>query len=155
MKRIYLASPYGFSEQQKALLLPQFVTVLSNLGAEVWEPFARNNQVDFSEPDWAYGVAMSDAQDVRDSDAIFAIVNGTPPDEGVMVELGIAIALKKKIFLFRDDFRKCTDSGKYPLNLMLFSGLPKEGWQEYFYTSLGDVSDPNRPLARWLQSPSG
>ena len=38
-KRIYLASPYGFSKQQKALLLPPIVARLEALGAEVWEPF--------------------------------------------------------------------------------------------------------------------
>ena len=53
-KTIYLASPYGFSVQQKALLLPAFVQSLEDLGAEVWEPFARNNQIDFTERGWAY-----------------------------------------------------------------------------------------------------
>ena len=38
-------------------------------------------------------------EDLKKCDCIFAIVNGTPPDEGVMIELGIAIALKKEIFL--------------------------------------------------------
>ena len=94
------------------------------LGLEVWEPFARNGQVNLAEPGWAYRVAQRDLQDVRDADALFAIVNGTPPDEGVMVELGAAIALGKPTFLFRDDFRRCTDSEQYPLNLMLFAGLP-------------------------------
>ena len=47
-KTLYLASPYGFSTQWKERLLPQFVSALEALGAEVWEPFARNNQVDFS-----------------------------------------------------------------------------------------------------------
>ena len=28
-----------------------------------------------------------------------------------MVELGLAIAWEKPVFLFRDDFRRCTDSG--------------------------------------------
>ena len=50
----------------------------------------------------------------KKSDCIFAIVNGNPPDEGVMIELGIAIALKKDIFLFRDDFRNCSDNNLYP-----------------------------------------
>ena len=99
-KIIYLASPYGFSAQQKELLLPPFVEALESLGAEVWEPFVRNNQIDFSESGWAYRVGQADLKDVVKSDAIFAIVNGTPPDEGVMVELGAAIALNKKVFLF-------------------------------------------------------
>ena len=127
-KTLYLASPYGFSAQWKERLLPQFVAALEALGAEVWEPFARNNQVDFSAPGWAYQVGQADLRDVVEADAIFAIVNGTPPDEGVMVELGAAIALGKPTFLFRDDFRRCTDSENYPLNLMLFTGLPEDGW---------------------------
>ena len=149
-KRIYLASPYGFSQQQKESLLPVFVEKLTELGAEVWEPFARNNQVDFSEAGWAYRVGQADLRDVAESDAIFAIVNGTPPDEGVMVELGAAIALKKPTFLFRDDFRRCTDSERYPLNLMLFTGLPEVEWEDWFYTSLGELPDPDKALARWL-----
>ena len=149
-KKIYLASPYGFSVQWKEQLLPPFVAALEGMGAEVWEPFARNNQVDFSQPGWAYKVGQADLRDVVESDATFAIVNGTPPDEGVMVELGAAIASKKKTFLFRDDFRRCTDSEDYPLNLMLFTGLPEDGWRDYFYTSLAELTAPDKALARWL-----
>jgi nucleoside 2-deoxyribosyltransferase len=150
-KILYLASPYGFSAQQKALLLPPIVQALEALGAEVWEPFERNNQVDFSEPGWAYQVAQADLNDVKNCDGIFAIVNGTPPDEGVMVELGVAIALNKSIFLFRDDFRRCTDSEEYPLNLMLFAGLPEMGWENYFYNSVEEIGAPNKALGDWLK----
>jgi nucleoside 2-deoxyribosyltransferase len=149
-KTLYLANPYGFSQQQRALLLPPIVTQLESLGAEVWEPFARNNQVDFSKTGWAYKVAQADVRDVAQADGIFAIVNGTPPDEGVMVELGIAIALKKAVFLFRDDFRRCTDSEEYPLNLMLFATLPEVGWQDYFYDSVEAIVAPEKALYRWL-----
>ena len=148
---VYLASPYGFSAQWKRLLLPEFITALQDLGLEVWEPFARNGQVDVAQPGWAHQVAQRDLQDVRDADALFAIVNGTPPDEGVMVELGAAIALGKPTFLFRDDFRRCTESEDYPLNLMLFAGLPAEGWQDFIYTSLEQIADPEKALARWAE----
>ena len=151
---IYLASPYGFSEQWKRLLLPEFIAALEGLGLEVWEPFVRNGQVDLAAPDWAYQVAQRDLQDVRDADALVAIVNGMPPDEGVMVELGAAIALGKPTFLFRDDFRRCTDSEQYPLNLMLFAGLPAEGWQDFFYDSIESLSDPRKALARWAKGSS-
>jgi len=151
-RTIYLASPYGFSAQWKRLLLPEFVKALESLGLEVWEPFARNGQVDLAESGWAYRVAQRDLQDVRDADAFFAIVNGTPPDEGVMVELGVAIALNKPVFLFRDDFRRCTDSDQYPLNLMLFAGLSKDEWQEHLYADLGEIKAPAKALARWINS---
>ena len=148
-KTVYLANPYGFSGQQKAALLPPIVAALESLGLEVWEPFARNNQVDFMQPGWAYRVGQSDFRDVVDSDATFAVVNGVPPDEGVMVELGMAIALGKPTFLFRDDFRRATDSEEYPLNLMLFTGLPEVGWRDYYYTSVDEITSPDKALARW------
>lgn len=150
-KAIYLANPYGFSVQQKTLLLPQLVAALAALDLEVWEPFERNNQVDFSQPEWAYQVGQADYRDVAEADAIFAVVNGVPPDEGVMVELGMAIALGKPTFLFRDDFRSATDSGTYPLNLMLFTGLPQEGWEDYYYTSIEELASPDKALAKWAQ----
>ena len=148
-KTIYLANPYGFSTQQKAVLLPPIISALGSLGLEVWEPFARNNQVDFSQPGWAYRIGQQDYADVVAADGIFAVVNGVPPDEGVMIELGMAIALGKPTFLFRDDFRRATDSEEYPLNLMLFTGMPERDWRDYYYTSLAEISDPGKALAQW------
>lgn len=148
-KTVYLANPYGFSKQQKALLLPGITAQLEALGLEVWEPFARNNQIDFAKKGWAYEVGQKDYRDVRESDATFAVVNGNPPDEGVMIELGMAIALGKPTFLFRDDFRRSTDSDEYPLNLMLFTGLPRDGWRDHYYTSVEEIAAPDKALARW------
>ena len=93
-RTIYLANPYGFSAQQRMMLLPPIVAALEELGLEVWEPFARNNQADFLKTGWAYRIGQRDFEDVAAADAIFAVVNGVPPDEGVMVELGMAIALE-------------------------------------------------------------
>ncbi len=149
-KTLYLANPYGFSAQQREGPLVALVAALESLGAEVWEPFARNNPVDRAQRDWAWRVGQADLADVRDADGFFGVVNGCPPDEGVMIELGLAIAWRKPIFLFRDDLRRCTDSGAYPLNLMLFTGLPAEGWEDHWYRSVTELSDPTRALARWL-----
>ncbi len=154
-KTVYLANPYGFSEQQKTRLLPELIAALESLDLEVWEPFQRNNQVDLSKPGWAHRIALADCQDVRDADAIFAVVNGTPPDEGVMVELGIAIALGKPTFLFRDDFRRVTDSEEYPLNLMLFAGLPEHGWRDHYYMAVAEITAPGKALALWARDELG
>ena len=149
-KTLYLANPYGFSRQQREGPLAELVTVLQGLGAEVWEPFERNNQIDRSRPGWAYQIGQADVSDVTKADGLFAVVNGCPPDEGVMVELGMAIALEKPVFLFRDDFRECTDSEDYPLNLMLFAGLPKDGWKAYWYESVEEIAYPTKALVPWL-----
>jgi nucleoside 2-deoxyribosyltransferase len=150
MKKIYLANPYGFSTQQKTTLLPPIVTAIESLNIEVLEPFSRNNQVDFLRPGWARMIGLADVADVQMSDGIFAIVNGTPPDEGVMVELGIAVALQKAVFLFRDDFRRCTDSEEYPLNLMLFVGMPHPNWRDHYYQTVESITEP-RGLALWAR----
>lgn len=149
-KTIYLASPYGFSPEWKKLLNP-IENALTSMGLEVFEPFQRNNQIDFTEKDWAYKIGQADKSDVEICDAIFAVVNGTPPDEGVMIELGMAIILGKPTFLFRDDFRKCSDCEEYPLNLMLFTGLPKDTWQDYYYTSIDEIINSDKALYRWAK----
>ena len=151
-KTIYLASPLGFSLESRTTLLPRFVQALESLGLVVWEPFARNQGVDLSWSDGVYRVAQQCLNDVGEADAVFAIVNGTPPDEGVMVELGAAFALEKPVFLYRDDFRRCTDSDHYPLNLMVFAGLPRLGWQAYWHDSLASITSADKALAAWAQA---
>ena len=147
-KKLYLANPYGFSKQTKKLLF-EFSKIFNDLGIEVLEPFERTKNILKEKGNWAYDLAQTNYKDLQKSDGIFAIVNGNPPDEGVMVELGIAIALKKDIFLFRDDFRNCSDSEVYPLNLMLFLGLPKENWQKYFFESIEDITSDKKILINW------
>ena len=51
-----------------------------------------------------------------------------------MIELGIAIALKKEIFLFRDDFRNCSDSDQYPLKSYVISRIyQKMNWSKILF----------------------
>ena len=149
-KKLYLANPYGFSIQTKNLL-DEFIDIFNDLDLEVYEPFERTKHIINKESNWAYELAQSNFNDLKNCDCIFAIVNGTPPDEGVMIELGIAIALKKEIFLFRDDFRKCSDSNEYPLNLMLFLGLPRLNWKKYYFESLEDIKSNKKGFMEWAK----
>ena len=150
-KKLYLASPFGFSKQTKKLLC-EFIKIFKELDIEVFEPFERTKKLINKKKGWAYDVANSNYMDIKQSDCIFAIVNGNPPDEGVMIELGIAIALQKKIFLFRDDFRTCSDSEEYPLNLMLFLGLSKENWLKDYIESIDEIISPKKNFLTWLKS---
>lgn len=151
-KSIYLANPYGFSLQQRDGPLVVLVEALETLGIWVWEPFSQNDQSEMKSLEGAHRIGQSDLEGVRDADGFFGVVNGCPPDEGVVVELGMAIAWKKPIFLFRDDFRTCTDSSSYPLNLMLFTGLPKIGWRTHWYESVKEIANPDKALVQWVNS---
>ena len=150
-KTLYLANPYGFSKQTKNLL-NEFINIFNDLNIEVYEPFKRTKNLVQKVDNWAYDVAESNLNDLKKCDCIFAIVNGTPPDEGVMIELGFAIALKKKIFLFRDDFRTCSDSNEYPLNLMLFLGLPRNNWKKYYFESLKEIKSNKKAFLEWSKN---
>ena len=149
-KKLYLANSYGFSKQTKSLL-SEFINIFNDLNIEVYEPFERTQHIIKKEGEWAYDLAKRNFNDLKNCDCIFAIANGTPPDEGVMIELGISIALKKKIFIFRDDFRNCSDSNQYPLNLMLFLGLPKDNWEKYYFESLEDIISNNKGFMEWAK----
>ena len=149
-KKLYLANSLGFSKQTKKLLY-EFINIFNDLNIEVYEPFDRTKNIIQGEDNWAYDLAERNYQDLKNCDCIFAIVNGTPPDEGVMIELGIAIALKKKIFLFRDDFRNCSDSNQYPLNLMLFLGLPRDNWRKYYFESILDIISSEKGFVEWAR----
>jgi len=149
-KKLYLANPYGFSKQTQKLL-SEFINIFKDLNIEVYEPFERTEDLTEKGGEWAYDIARKNFLDLQRCDCVFAIVNGTPPDEGVMIELGIAIALKKEIFLFRDDFRNCSDSNQYPLNLMLFLGLPKDNWEKYYFESLQDIKSNKKGFIEWTK----
>ena len=151
---VYLASGLGFSARERALVLPELVAALEAAGLNVFEPFADNNEGAKSAatqaPGWAHRIGQADVEGVRRCDAVVCCCNGNPPDEGAMVELGIAIGLRKPTFLYRDDFRTCTKTEDYPLNLMCFVGLPQDAWRDYFYASLAELADPKKALARWV-----
>jgi len=150
-KKLYLANPYGFSKQTKNLL-PEFIKIFQNLNVEVYEPFERTKYLINNRNNWAYEVAKKNLNDLKSCDCIFAIVNGNPPDEGVMFEIGIATALKKEIFLFRDDFRNCADSDQYPLNLMIFVGLSRENWSRNYFETLEDIKNPKKNFLTWIRN---
>ena len=137
--------------QTKKLLL-EFIDIFNDLNIEVLEPFERTKHISQKDDNWAHELARSNFNDLKKCDCIFAIVNGNPPDEGVMIELGIAIALKKEIFLFRDDFRNCSDSNQYPLNLMLFLGLPRDDWKKYYFESLKEINSDKKGFLDWAKN---
>lgn len=148
-KTIYLANDFGFSDSAKQGIKP-IIRELTGLGLEVWEPFERGASF-VGKENWPRLVAEQNRTDIERASAVFAVVNGMPPDDGVMFEIGYAAALRKPTFLFRNDFRHCSDNPTYPLNLMTFLGLPADDWKRYFYTEVGDLRNPTKALYGWAR----
>ena len=38
---------------------------------------------------------------------------------------------------------------------MLFTGLPETGWEANWYSSVGEIADPDKALVRWLREGPG
>ena len=68
-----------------------------------------------------------------------------------MIELEISIVLNKEIILFRDNFRNCSDSDQYLLNLMLNLGLSKDSWSKNYFESLEDINNPKKNFLNWVK----
>ena len=149
-RTLYLANPFGFPALATAGPLRSLVEALEDLGAVVWEPFTNIDTAKPDAPQWAWRAGQANIDAVRQADGVFAVLNGSPPDKVVAVELRLAIAWRKPVFFFRDDFRRCSDSDAYPLNLMLFGGYTAEGWRLVWYDSLDDLANPSKGLAHWL-----
>ena len=150
-KTIFIANAYGFSHLRRSTLLPPIITALEALGLTVQEPLAFDNRTDPLTPNWMYQCSQRAFAGVAKAGAVFAMVDDTPPDQAVMVQLGMAIAMRKPTFLFRDDVRRATENGDYPLNLMLFTGMLPEGWRDHYYTTLDEITAPQKALARWAR----
>ena len=63
-KKLYLANPYGFSKQTKKLLY-EFINIFNDLNVEVYEPFERTKHILQKEGEWAYELARSNFNDLK------------------------------------------------------------------------------------------
>lgn len=152
---LYIANGLGFSELQRIHVLEPLVHKLEHdLGFTCVEPFRDNNELSLSDKrgvDAEYAIGHADVQGVRLCDALLCVVSNFIPDEGAMVEVGLAIAWGKPVFLLNDDFRMKPVEDKLPLNLMIFMNTPRDRWKDYYYTSATQLSDPKKALTHMQQ----
>lgn len=174
MIKIYLANPWGFGKLSNDLLIPELIDAIESAAGQasaispslhdyvqrlsstfkVVEPFATNSHLakDHSgDKSWAWKIARANKQLIDECHAVFAVVNGCPPDEGVFWECGYAAGTSKPVFFFRDDFRKCTDNPMIPVNLMLLANTSEKHVQAHWYETLDSIADPNKGFYRWVK----
>ena len=154
MPRVYIANGLGFGAMTRIRVLSEIVETLHAMGVDTIEPFADNNEASLSYDRSIareHEIARLDMQGVRDADAVLCVVSAPIPDEGAMIEVGMAMALFKPVFILNDDFR-FHNLTHFPMNLMLFGGMPLEEWKSYYYTSLESLSNPDMALGKWIES---
>ncbi len=150
---LYIANALGFNTHAREHMLRDIVVVVRDMGFGVIEPFANNNELALSEErsvNQELQIARLDANGVKDADGVLCVISSPIPDEGSMVEVGMAMAWGKPVFYLNDDFRHKPKCGQLPMNLMLFYHTSEDTWRQYYYTSVESMRDPERALHKWI-----
>lgn len=131
--RIYIASPYGFSEAGRFFLYKKLIPAVIECGLECIDPWSltSSNIIDsaskinnFSERCEAWGkvnriIAENNKRGIEDASGLLAILDGTDVDSGTAAEIGYAAAHDKIIVGYRGDFRKTGDNDGSQVNLQV------------------------------------
>jgi len=140
-KRIYIASPLGFSEAGRFFMYEKIIPGVEGLGLEVIDPWKLTPQhmIDHIKT-MQEGSGRSEAwrklnmiigennrRGIESSDGLFAVLDGCDVDSGTASEIGYAAALGKPVTAYRGDFRFSGDNEGSIVNLQV----------EYFIFSSG------------------
>ncbi len=140
MPKIYLASPLGFSPEQKPYL-ERIKARLVQLGYGVFDPWSLHfkeaireaSQIEnYDERVQAFTrlakvVGAANEEGIRESDMVFAILDGAETDSGTSSEVGFAVGLGKPTYALRTDWRDCGDYVGLPVNLQLLWFIEMSG----------------------------
>ena len=140
-KKIYLASPLGFSEAGRKFYYEKLVPLIIKSGLDVLDPWKLTPAADIKKVEGMdYGpekktawqelnlvMGKRNAEAIRSSDGMIAILDGVDIDSGTASEIGYAYGLGKLITGYRGDFRLSADNEGSTVNLQV----------EYFIRSSG------------------
>jgi nucleoside 2-deoxyribosyltransferase len=141
MKKLYLASPLGFSPENIAYL-NKIKVKLASLGFEIFDPWDQpqfKERLDHAAQEKAFDARAAQFQDVarqigmcneggiRWANYVLAVLDGAEPDSGTAAEVGFASALGKKCYGLRTDQRDCGDFVGLPVNLQVMHFIERSG----------------------------
>lgn len=133
MKKIYVASPFGFTEAGRLFLYERLIPVLNELNLTCIDPWkltpesliihasSIENESE-RKKEWIKLnriIAENNKNGIEDSDGLLAVLDGTDVDSGTAAEIGYAAALSKKICGYRNDFRRSGDNEGAVVNLQV------------------------------------
>ena len=150
MKKIYIASPLGFSETSRGFYHVRLLPLVREYGFEVLDPWDIGIEIPGPEAEkkaWERFnmlVGKRNREAIESSDGVLAVLDGTDVDSGTASEIGYAFALGKKILGYRGDFRLTGDNPGSTVNLQVEYFIRKSGGTivrsiEELAGTLGDV----------------
>ncbi|MGL4371004.1 MAG: nucleoside 2-deoxyribosyltransferase [Spirochaetota bacterium] len=133
MKKIYCASPLGFSEAGRFFINDILYPLIRECGIEIIDPWqltpARETEKVSAISDhrkrtaaWQklnFVIGGNNAQGIRGADMLLAVLDGSDVDSGTSAEIGYAAALGKKVLGYRSDFRQSGDNEGSRINLQV------------------------------------
>ncbi|MRR06068.1 MAG: 2-deoxyribonucleoside glycosidase [Deltaproteobacteria bacterium] len=164
-KKIYLASPLGFSGECSGYR-NRLVETLRRLDFEVHDPWDNGRTHEFDEKlaetgmigdhderctaylEIAKEMGRENESAIRESDMLVAVLDGMEPDSGTVAELGFAAGLGKKCHGIRADARSAGDFPGVPINLQVLRFIERGGGklfralqelEDFFRTGAGDA----------------
>jgi len=131
--RIYIASPFGFSEAGRAFLYNELEPLIRRAGFTPVDPWKLTPPEKIREAQaLPYGaekrerwrivnkiIGENNARAIRDAHGLFAALDGVDVDSGTAAEIGFAAALGKPILGYRGDFRLSADNEGALVNLQV------------------------------------
>lgn len=139
--RIYLASPLGFSPENRPYL-DKVKSRLVFLGFSVFDPWEQTQYVDaiadarriegFAERVAAFrriaaGIGLVNEDGIRGSSIVFAVLDGAEVDSGTASEVGFGAAIGRRCYGLRTDLRDCGDFPGVPINLQVLHFIERSG----------------------------
>ena len=140
--RIYVASPFGFSEAGR-VFLETLERQLSSLGHEILSPWGDPDVLSAFKGGASVAqivelVGSKNARHIASADCVLACLDGMEPDSGTSSEVGFAAGIGKRVYGLRTDFRDCGDFPGVPLNVQLLYFIAASGGR--LLASLADLS---------------
>ncbi len=140
-KKIYIASPLGFSEVGRYWMNHVLFPAIKALGLEIIDPWNSIYNKEFEDlnklpPSKERNEMMSfvdlrcgqmNENSIVYADGVLAILDGQDVDSGTASEVGYASALGKPILGYRGDFRLCSDNPGTTVNLQVEYFIKKNG----------------------------
>lgn len=135
-KKVYIASPLGFSDAGRYYLKKYLLPRMRQLGVEILDPWnevlnrssaqiaSRTRTMPKS---LAIRIGRGNAEMIDDCDVVLAVLDGSDVDSGVAAEIGYAHGIGKKIFGYRGDSRLSGETAKCLVNLQVETFINESG----------------------------